>query len=192
MTYAPSYGFSYYKQVGTSPIEAWYHSGGTKTSPTANTAGTIDRLEACPFVCERGGTIDRLAFRVTTGGTAGSVARVGIYTNTGDNNPQPNALVVDGGEFDTTTTGVKSATISNVLAPGLYWFVFHAGVAAPTIRGWGVAALNNTILGISAVSGWDSVFRVTKAYAALPDPFTAGGGWQRGVTAPAIAVRFSA
>lgn len=193
MTYAPSYGFSYYKQVGTSPLEAWYYGGATKAQAPSTAAVAINKLQALPFICERGGTVDRLSFRVTAVGTAGSVARVGIYKNAGDNDLEPGALVVDGGEYDTTATGVKTTTISNVLSPGLYWFAYVCGTAAPTVRSIAIASINNAILGVpgSSSGSWSIPWSVNYTYAALPDPYTAGGASLTGGVTTAIAVRFS-
>lgn len=150
----------------------------------------VNTLRAVPFLCPRSLTADRLAFEVTTAAGAGGVARVGIYTNLSDTSPQPDALLVDGGQFTTTGTGVKEATISQALTGNtLYWFAFVAGTAAPTCRYIDPTALwpifgADTTLGGSARGMWQSTF----TYAALPSTFTAGGA-PSGNFAPMVTVR---
>jgi hypothetical protein len=66
---------------------------------------------------------------------AGSTARLGIYSFT---SLVPDALVVDYGTIDSSTTGIKEATGSTVLDPGWYalaiWCSNHSTVryARPT------------------------------------------------------------
>lgn len=62
-------------------------------------------------------TITGLLLEVTTLAASGK-ARVGIYN--ADSDLQPTSLIVDGGELDCSSTGVKEATISTTLAPGRY------------------------------------------------------------------------
>ena len=64
-------------------------------------------------------SIDRLAVRVTTGGSAGSVNRIGVY-DTGTSG-KPKNLIIDGGTVATTSTGTQEVTVSVTLQPGLYW-----------------------------------------------------------------------
>lgn len=83
-----------------------------------------DLLRAFPFIApKRGGTVDRIAFEVTTGGTAGATALVGIYTNTSSTNLYPNAKLVEmSGASD--AIAVRSGTVSGALTGGeLYWMV---------------------------------------------------------------------
>jgi hypothetical protein len=161
---------------------------------TTGTGQGIGKLVAVPFVVARACTIDRLSFEVTTGGSAGSVARCGIYRATSDTNIYPLNLVVDAGEFTTTTTGMKTATVSVALEPDiLYYAVYNTGVAAPSCRlivGTGVGHF----LGVppTNLSDGSGVLIATSAYAALPSTFPTGvtptGG---AVTNAAVAARFS-
>lgn len=99
---------------------------------------SVDILRLRPFYSDFGGGIDRLAFSVTTGGTAGSVGRACIY----DSNPitnLPTKLLVDGGEFDCTSIAVKAGVVNFALEPKLYWFGTFFGVAAPTLQVLSVA-----------------------------------------------------
>ncbi|MGH2374564.1 MAG: hypothetical protein ACRDIC_14005 [bacterium] len=100
--------------------ERWYVAGPVATSgeTPSGTSFAIGRLHTLPLLSPRGGTLDRIAFNVTTA-IASGLARVGIYQATSATNLYPDALIVDGGEFSTATTGIKSATINVTLAPDL-------------------------------------------------------------------------
>lgn len=196
-------GRTAFKQIGTSPLELWYGS-----SISANSLSTVavavaaatSTMYAVPFVSGPGGTVDRIAFNVTAA-VASTIGRVGIYSATDANGGDlyPSTLVVDGGEFDCSTTGVKSASISASLnASDVYWFVFHfdnttATLTGPTIRACAVASLP-TILGMSSAFGTNPNTHLSitgQTYGALPGTFPAGATVQTGV-APAALVRFSA
>jgi hypothetical protein len=99
------------------------------TFPEAN-----NNLILTPWRFETSISIDRIAIDVTTGGTVGSVTRLGVYA---DNNGIPGTLLIDAGTVDSTSTGVKELTIALTLAPGLYYFASAsqgAPATQPTIR----------------------------------------------------------
>jgi len=178
--------------VGTSPFERWYPAGPpawTTAGGISSTVMALNRLDAYPFVSPRGRTIDRIAFEVATAAGAGGVARCGIYQATSATNIYPSALVLDGGEFATTSTGVKSATVSQPLEPEiLYWFVITAGVAAPTVRTtpmWWPMGMDSTLTNIG------TRITVAQTYGALPATFPSGGTIDSGVQF-IVAVRYSA
>jgi len=78
---------------------------------------------------------DRITIEVTTAGSVGSLIRLGIYNT--DSGGFPSTLVLDAGTVDSTTTGVKSITITQTLAPGLYCLVAcaqGAPVSDPVVR----------------------------------------------------------
>lgn len=131
----------------------------------------VNQLDALPFIVPTSQNFDRIAINVTTA-VAGN-GRLGIYADNGD--VYPGALILDAGEVDTGTTGVKEIIISLNLQPGLYWLarVFNA---QPYIKGLSSTSLI-TIVGIDAsLSGNPAVgWRVDHTYDVLPDPFTAGG-----------------
>lgn len=81
-----------------------------------------------PIIIDRPITLTALSINVMTAGTAGSVFRLGIYT---DNNGSPSNLIIDAGTVDTSSTGLKSASVSQTLTPGRYWFA-GAQQGAPT------------------------------------------------------------
>ena len=187
-------GIDWYMQPGTSPLECWYGAGVANCNALTTGAPAVGTLIALPFVSGRGGTLDRIAFNVTTVGGAGSKARVGIYTNQSDGVLYPQTLLDDGGEFlCDAATGVKSTTIARVLSAGqLYWFAYLCGTAAPTIRclsvagTWPIFGLDNT-LGTTPTMG----LTVATAYGALPATFTAAATRLTAVPIPAIFARFS-
>ncbi len=195
------------RQAGTSPLECWYIGGilNANTLGAGGTAPTAGVMFAFPYPAGRGGTLDRIAFEVTTVGGAGSRARVGIYKATSLSNLYPDALLVDGGEKNTSGGGVHSSTINVVLPTDrLLWFVIlvtGGGGAVALVRN--VAATTNApvTMGYPSTLGASAVARtglsVTQAYGALPDPFTAGGAMfgggasPFGTNIPVIAVRYS-
>lgn len=130
-------GMEYFVRTSTTTFET-HMALGSKTADALTTAtGTINVLKAVPFVTEDAFTKDRLEFEVTTGGTAGSVGHVGIYSSAGAINgvPYPDQLVAQSTANVTTSTGVKSATISWAPIPGrLYFAASLYGVAAPIVR----------------------------------------------------------
>jgi len=131
----------------------------------------VDTLYAFPLWIPRPLTIDRLAAEVTTAFTD-QVYRMGIYNN-GTNN-YPGTLLLDAGTVAAATTGVKAITISQALARGIYWLALTAALSGGEVRCWGSAY---PIMGVNATSLGQpySIWYVTQAYGALPDPFTAAG-----------------
>ncbi|WP_373896387.1 hypothetical protein [Virgibacillus sp. CBA3643] len=83
-----------------------------------NTAMAASLIDAFPFPVGHTMTLDRMAVRVDTG--AGSTGAMAIYK---DNQGYPDQLIIDGGTFDTSTTGWKENTIDVTLEPGMYWLV---------------------------------------------------------------------
>jgi hypothetical protein len=187
------HGLTGFKQVGTSPIESWYLGGVINNNILTTGLPTGDTLMALPFVCSRTSTLDRIAINVTVLGVA-SAARIGIYQATSETNLYPNARIVDSGELDTSSAGIKSATISTTLQGGtLYWLVFVANNSLATIS---CLALAN----LYPIFGLDNAFSTTLGvglsvsytFAALPSTFPGSATVITAVPIPAIAVRLSA
>lgn len=172
----------YKKWSKSSTFEVWYTFGSYSVSNTGVSLTGINTLSAFPFFSGEGGKVDRIGFEVTTGGGAGSVARCGIYTSTSDTNLYPDKLVVDSGEFDTTTTGVKSASIDvQLLANRVYWLAFHPGVAQHTGRNLAAAIIGPIPIGMPSTMGSNAThvaLSVNRTYAALPSTFTSGANTQ--------------
>jgi len=155
--------------------DAWREAGRCNCTAGGTVAYAKDRLVAIPFLMNAPFRIDSVQFNVTTGGAAGSKARCGIYDSVDDRNgrPYPGALLADGGEFDSTATGVKLTSVSIDCEPGhLYWFAYACGTAAPTVRSVPLAALKPTVGADAAMAGtpyWGVYVSLT--YAALPKAF---------------------
>lgn len=183
---------SAFVQRGTAaPITQWYCSFIVNATFASASQG-VDQLRSVPFISGAGGAIDTIAFEVVTGGAVGAVGRVGIYEATSDTNLYPGALVVDSGQFDCTTTGVKSATISATLKPNtLYWFAYHLGGATSTLRLLNTTSTPN-VMGFGAALGGSSRSGLTgaQAYGALPATYNAGQTFATGGLA-AVFVHFS-
>jgi len=106
---------------------------------------------------------------------AASNARLGIYK---DSAGYPGALVSDIGTVSTATTGLKKLVPAAAikLVPGVYWpaVVFSHG---PTVDGVSQTSNILPVLGLTSNSDTNNYAGISVAftYAALPDPFTAGG-----------------
>lgn len=193
---------TYWRQVGTSPLERWYPGGlvNVMSSPGGQ-AFTLNTLFAVPFISTRAGNLDRIGFRLVSG-QASAKGRVGIYEATSETNLYPNALVVDGGEKDISgAAGVQSSTISQALTAGkLYWFVYLTNNSSATIMGW-----TGMVGGFTAVFGCDNTLglngangvglSVAQTYGTLPSTFPSSGTVMDGADAtkkfPLVAVRYS-
>lgn len=146
---------------------------------------TANRLYAIPYIAVRDITIDRLAICVTTADSGKSV-RMGVHHDDGTN-LYPGSLIKDAGTASVGTTGVKAVIISPALAlsKGL-WFLTLVSDGAPSLRD---ARLGMSPLGIRSTdfAATYGFWYVSFTYAALPDPFTAGGSL--GGNAPLICPR---
>jgi hypothetical protein len=115
-------GGNFYRRVGR-----WYTQADNANALTA-VNHTTPSVFFVGFAVERAITIDALAVEVTTAGSAGSIAYMGIYN--GD--PTlciPTTLVATSGSFAVNTTGTKSVTLASsvTLQPGLYFSAFSTG-----------------------------------------------------------------
>lgn len=149
-------------------------------------AMTANQLHAHPLIIARTMTLDRIAIQVSTL-AADKSARLGIYND--GTNLYPGTLLLDAGEVSVATTGVKAATINQQLTKGLYWVVMVTD-GTPSIKrlriyGHSVLGQTSTALAQSRL-GWYVAF----TYAALPDPFTAGGTMATG-NLPVVSVRIA-
>lgn len=116
----------------------------------------VNRLFFVPFPIATERAIDRIAFEVTTGGTAGSVGRLGIYA---DDDGNPGALLLDAGTVDTTSTGAKEIAVAETLDAGLSWLAIVAQVA-----GFGVRGAASPYMSVPAASVTSSIIPLTHLY----------------------------
>ncbi len=86
---------------------------------TATVAPTASELRLLPVYVPVPRTIDRVGCNVSTAGTAGHVARLGVY-NVDPVTGLPTTVLVDAGTVAVDTTGVKEVVVSATLH-GLHW-----------------------------------------------------------------------
>ncbi len=163
-------------------------SGGAQTTQGIASANS---LRAFPFFIPRTAKFDRIAIRVTTAGTGTTPrARLGIYDDSG--NVFPNKLVLDAGEVNVSSTGIKELTIDVTLQAGkLYWLVLigqdttSLAVAATAIGDvFPIVGYESDLSG-TPLSGW----AVTQTYGALPTTYPTGSPVSWTLSVPLIALR---
>lgn len=143
------------------------------SAPAVATADTVtlsvDKLYAYPLAIARALTIDRLAIYVFSE-VAGN-ARLGIYNDNGS--VYPGSLLLDAGEVDVSSTGLKEIIISQALTKGLYWLALLCN-AGPTIYKGAMAfsPLGRSNTSLAPIYSHYSKSGIT--YGALPDPFPSG------------------
>lgn len=157
---------------------------------TTQSISSINSLRAFPFIVSKTQKFDRIAIRVTTTGSAGAVARIGIYADSG--NIYPGSLIVDSGELSMVGTApfVREVIISVTLKPGLYWVCVITGgatgtavQATPVAQAFSVDGFDSTLSGTPNM-GWAAV----QTYGALPQNYPAGASaWTLNI--PLIALR---
>jgi hypothetical protein len=116
-------------------VGRWYQFNGSSTA-TTDTFAADGWIILSPFWWP-GGSIDRLGVNVTTGGSASSVLRFGVYGNAAAlGYDYPGALIVDGGTAASTGTGIISASFTGTYIPaGVNWHAVAAqgGAATPPV-----------------------------------------------------------
>jgi hypothetical protein len=126
--------------------------------------------------------------------TAGN-ARMGVF-NSNQQTGQPTTLVAEGAAaIDTSTTGTKTATISQTLNPGMYYLAY-IGDATPTLRAnnaTGFGAMGVVMTGTSLITNSGMFRTVTYDTLTTIGDQTAQTGWtmQGAATAamPVIGIR---
>lgn len=103
----------------------------TQFAPVATTAVLAqDTTRAAPFMVSRPVTVDRIGIAVTVP-AVGATVHLGIYADDGAG--RPGARVLDAGNAEADTIGTRELTVSQYLAPGLYWLVVGAKGGAPAV-----------------------------------------------------------
>lgn len=160
------------------------------TSASAVAGNSANRATYEPYFITDSTTIDRVALEVTTGATAGAIARLGIYTM--DNYGQPAALVKDFGTVPVDAIGMQTITISPsfTISPGRYYgVVVHS--AQPSYRVI-ICTTPMNGLALNPAGATTSVFRNfasnSGSTSAFPDPAGATFTIERDLftTAPAM------
>lgn len=180
----------HFMQRGTTPLEVWYGCGLQNHTAMGTVAPGVDTFLAVPFVLSRGQTVDRIACEVTTL-AAGAVARIGIYRATSLKNLYPSNLVLDSGEIDCSSNGVKAVTVSAFLSRGVYYACVLEGVGSATFKGMSNVGVYSDIFGrASNLTTAQLHITLARAYGALPAAFPAGAAFAA-AGIPLIALRFA-
>jgi hypothetical protein len=89
--------------------------------PESHTSDTVTANRVYAAKCFLPGvmTVNSIGIQITTGGSAGAKANLGVYT------PDGNTKLIDSGAIDVASSGFKSASVAGyVLLPGVYWIVY--------------------------------------------------------------------
>ena len=103
-----------YGQVPYVPVQGWSYGPFGNSS----TSSALDRVVYTCVYFPRPTAVDLIRCQVTTASVAG-VARLGIYAQNATTG-LPGTLLLDAGTVSTTTTGIKSITISTTIS-GMVW-----------------------------------------------------------------------
>lgn len=143
---------------------------GVTGSPATVTIETVvaDKIYAYPFLVLKSEAFDRISIYINTLSVGN--ARLGIYNNVVEG-VKPGTLVLDAGEIDTGTTGLKEIVINQVLEPGLYWLAILYS-ATPVVKSTGAVLLAPNIFGITGnnadAGGNYAMYYTAQSYGALP------------------------
>jgi hypothetical protein len=138
---------------GSSSVSPYvFASGKYYGAPVTVAAGALtnQRLSAIEWPVPVATTFDRIGFHVTTA-AASTTIRLGIYGTTAG---LPDALVLDAGTIDSSTTGGKEITISQALPAGVYWLAALVNGAA--LQGIIMSAGNAPGIGETSVANWSN------------------------------------
>lgn len=154
----------------------WYSPAGT-AGFGAGVAGFANaRMYLVPILFGKACTINGVAMRVTSGGEAGTLLRLGLYT---DVDGVPGSLVADWGTVDGATIAVPTLTPSTAVAAGWYWqaVAFQlCPTTRPTISIFQNSPPSNRVGGGSAgVTGGNTAYFQDTVAGALPGSFTNNG-----------------
>lgn len=188
---------------------SWRHIGGSSQTllytcgMATNAASTTFTLTtgivyAMSFVAPaRGGSLDLIGCRITTG-VAAQTVRLALYDTVSDSNVFPNDLLAESGTVSAATSGSDASYnfggTPYALTPGQrYWVALNSSsssVAVAALPTGGSLPIGVPNLGSTTTPsvGWFTVH----AYGAYPDPFpTALSGGMTSIV-PKLSVRFSA
>ena len=119
------------------PCQFKYRSGYWYEAKTGSTISgstyTLNRTYLWPLFIQESITIDRIGVEAA-GANASTTWRIGIYNS--DSNGVPSTVLLDAGTVDTSTTGLKTITISQTLSAGLYFIAgcWQGGSVSPNMR----------------------------------------------------------
>lgn len=103
---------------------------------------THDRLYYVPITIPSSTTITRIGTYVSTGASAGSTIRLGLYNDGGG---KPGTLITDAGTVAANSTGEKEITISQTLAAGRYFMCAGINITGGTLATYRTALTDSGI-----------------------------------------------
>lgn len=181
--------------IGSVPRDCYYPIGMISGRVLGTMATANDRIYAIPFVTSNRRVLSSITINLTGAGAAGANARVAIYRNADDGDMYPGSLYANLGEYDLSSTGVKTISgLSVALDPNhCWWFAYHAENAR-TIRALNYTAGSsllactglNILLPTTPGVGW---YGISAYGSGLPDPFPALV--ELSIDPPALCARFS-
>ncbi len=149
---------------------------GSYIGNVATATNTKNILRVSPFlVVLDTESFDRISIRFSST-IATSVGRLGIYTWDAQSD-RPDELLVDSGEQDWGTSGLKETVIDVTLTAGYYGMASLGGTAQPAVYTWGEGNSGGCFIGNpTPASTFERLSGITiaQAYGALPNPFPAG------------------
>lgn len=137
---------------------------------TGASSYTLDTIRAIPFLVDQTTTFDVIAVEQTNSAVGNGI--LGIYTNDGNASGPglPGTLLLDAGQFDTSTPGLKQIAINQSLTPG-WWWLTHCQNSSRSLRRY--AGIENLDIGFT--TGLDTAkalfVSVVHPFAPLPNPF---------------------
>lgn len=176
------------KPLVVPPKSGWFYpvdgQGGNRTM-------TFGQAWVYPFDCQRGSTIASISCNVTTGGTAGSTIRLGVYSSDGAGGV--GALLLDAGTVAGDATGVK--TVSSLTTPTISDRLWLAAVwqgtntSAPVLQAYSKAI---AAVGWSAFVQFPPVigYTYTGVTGALPASLGAAAGFENN-NVPSVQLTFA-
>lgn len=121
-------------------------------SPTTNNPAS-GAAYIVPFFVPMTKGFNQVAVDVTNP-QAGSTINIGLY-GSGDGD-QPFGLIADFGAVDSSTSGFKTLTISQLLTPGWYWLAYMAlGATPPSVRSNAISHALVTSTSTSTISAFN-------------------------------------
>lgn len=160
--------------------ERTFLQAGATGAPTTNGALGNQNLRLSPMLVPNLLTISQLGAEITVAGEAGSVLRLGVYTNTRNaGRPYPGSLLAEGAtQVDGTSATVQEVVLTGnlTLQPGLYWcggVVQAAPTTQPTVRIISLAGILGLVsTGAPSAAGQLLGYSQSAVSGALPATFT--------------------
>jgi hypothetical protein len=169
---------------------SYVHAAVTSIVP-ATQVSTAGQLRAYPILIKRTVTFTEMRFETVTPATI-SLARFGIYSDSGQLYPANLVPDSDTGDINTSTAGLKTLVFSSpiTLSPGVYWITFLTNANA-TFRSIPVQAALNllgslaNIGNVACLTGWSFGL----AYQDLPSVYPANAGLLNNNQPPWVTLR---